>query len=202
MHFISKCIHLELNYWCISFLSSEFQDSGPHHAATVDTDRLRPGARYLYLQSPAAGLCNWMQIFIWAPVSCHVAFILHTHSLTAYRLSSTFTASKPSSRIGLRWGFPALLEIWVVHLGFACLCFFQYPNPNIIIVKSLYGKKVRQRQATYRNVLCLWLSFRMLPTKTDRSPAFSAHTPAPAACLLSDLGKCVLCGPMRPRARG
>ena len=75
MHFISKCIHLELNYWCISFLSSEFQDSGPHHAATVDTDRLRPGARYLYLQSPAAGLCNWMQIFIWAPVSCHVAFI-------------------------------------------------------------------------------------------------------------------------------
>ena len=128
MHFISKCIHLELNYWCISFLSSEFQDSGPHHAATVDTDRLRPGARYLYLQSPAAGLCNWMQIFIWAPVSCHVAFILHTHSLTAYRLSSTFTASKPSSGLGLRRGFNLSSASRLCLL--MCLCFsaFQYYN--------------------------------------------------------------------------
>ena len=184
MHFISKCIHLELNYWCISFLSSEFQDSGPHHAATVD--RLRPGARYLYLQPPAAGLCNWMQIFIWAPVSCHVAFIHLPVVLNFHSEQAVFwirTAARVQSEQCI-----SVVPAYVPMLAFQ---FF-----NIIIVKR------RKRQATKKNVLCLWLSFRMLPTKTDRSPAFSAHAPAPAACPLSDPGKCVLCGLMRPRARG
>ena len=90
-----------------------------------------------------------------------------------YRLSSTFTASKPSSGLGLRRGFNLSSASRLCLL--MCLCFsaFQY---YIIIVKR------RKRQATKKNVLCLWLSFRMLPTKTDRSPASSAHAPAPAAC--------------------
>ena len=165
--------------WIIDVLVPSHLNSktvAPHHAATVD--RLRPGARYLYLQSPAAGLCNWMQIFIWAPsaamspsscIHIHLPVVLNFHSQQAVFWIKTAT----------RRGFPVGNRS---SASWFCLPMLSsFPNPNMYYNCDKFLWKESQRQATKRNVLCLWLSFRMLPTKTDRSPASSAHTPAPAA---------------------
>ena len=104
---------------------------------------------------------------------------LHPAYTFTYRLSSTFTASKPSSGLRLRRGFPVGNRS---SASWFCLPMLSsFPNPNMYYNCDKFLWKESQRQATKRNVLCLWLSFRMLPTKTDRSPASSAHTPAPAA---------------------
>ena len=121
---------------------------------------------------------------------------LHPAYTFTYRLSSTFTASKPFSGLRLRRGEGSLLEIGVVHLGFACLCFpVSQTQICIIIVISFYGKKVKDKPPRGMCYACGLVSGCSLPR------LIAVQHPPPTRRLLLHCPT-LLCGLRRPRARG
>ena len=123
-----------------------------------------------------------------SPSSCihiHLPVVLNFHSQQAVFWIKTATSNEGS-----------LLEIGVVHLGFACLCFpVSQTQICIIIVISFYGKKVKDKPPRGMCYACGLVSGCSLPR------LIAVQHPPPTRRLLLHCPT-LLCGLRRPRARG